>query len=113
MAKTTTEFSMKKGIIDSISRYLTTQGYEQGEMNGCLTWGKAVLPAFSFIMAKKTYHYIQFYDMGDKFILEEWIDTSFNTELPVDQLSIFGGYIDQQLICRKRHNDLVNYINSL
>lgn len=113
MARTTTEFTMKKGIRESINYYLTAQGYSQGEMDGCPVWGKAILPALTFIMAKNTYHYIQFYDMGDKFALEEWVDTSLgNMELPVDHFSIVGGCI-QQIICIKKHNDLVNYINSL
>lgn len=112
MAKTTTEFSMKKGIIDSINHYLAMQGYTQGEINGCPAWEKVILPALTFLMAKPAYHYIQFYDMGDKFILEEWVNTGYNIEVPVDHFSIFGGCI-QQLICIKKHKELVNYINSL
>lgn len=114
MARTTTEFPMKKGVIESINTYLTGQGYMQGEIDGCPAWGKEILPLLTFFMAKNCSHYVQLCDMGDRFVLDEWMDSIYINELPVDRFSVlsFGGVL-QQLVCIKKHNDLVNYIKNL
>lgn len=109
MARTSTEFKMKDGILEAINNYLTERGYSQGEIEGCIGWAKEILPALTFLYADKYCHYIQFCDMGDTFLLDEWMTMpGENTEFTVDRFSI--GL--ERNICVKTHNELVKFIQS-
>jgi len=50
MARTSTEFKMKDGILEALNNYLAERGYSQGELEGCIGWGKEILPAISFFL---------------------------------------------------------------
>jgi len=109
MARTSTEFKMKDGILEALNNYLAERGYSQGELEGCIGWGKKILPALTFLLVGDCCHYIQFCDMGDTFVLDEWVTIPWeNAEYAVDRYSINI----QRNICTKTHNELVNFIKN-
>lgn len=103
MARTSTKFQMKNGMLEAIHNYLTGQGYNLRELNGCPTWVKGDFWG--------CYYCVQFCDMGDKFILDEWLEMSQTTEeFPVTEFTLGAGL--SMFTCMKKHQALICYIKS-
>ena len=58
--------------INAIYNYVQRNGYEKTVVDNYETWVKPCLPIWGQI--GNNYHYIQFHEVGDKLVVDEWIN---------------------------------------
>lgn len=111
MAVTRTEIKLGEVNIEKVDKaigYLEKHGYSAKEFKGYETWIKPCVPIWSQLSA--TYHCVQVHEVGDTWIIEEWITNWYGMQMDVNGVMAILFSLGSSLL---HHNNVINFLKNL